>query len=159
VSDEAGGEPDGAGEAEAPALAVAEAEAPEAAALATPAEVAAVTELAPHRLNLAVLFWLSLVPVLTEWVAAEYRHSLPAACYGVADLGAAIAYFVLVRTIVRANADSHVAAAIGSDAKGLLSAVLYAVAIGLAAVRPWLAYGVYVLVALIWLIPDRRLVR
>jgi len=109
--------------------------------------------------NLGVLFWLSLVPVLTEWLASQYRHSLPAAAYGVAAFGAAIAYWILVRTIVRANADSRLATAIGSDRKGVASAALYVVGVGLAAVRPWLAYCMYVLVALIWLVPDRRLVR
>jgi uncharacterized membrane protein len=109
--------------------------------------------------NLAVLFWLSLVPFLTEWVAIQYRHPLPAASYGVGALGAAIAYWVLVRTITRANADAHVARAIGTDVKGMISPVLYLTGIGLAFVEPWLAYGVYVLVALIWFIPDRRLVR
>jgi uncharacterized membrane protein len=108
--------------------------------------------------NLAVLFWLSLVPVLTEWVATSYRQPLPAATYGVAALGAALAYWVLVKTIIRANADSHVARAIGSDFKGVLSAVLYAVAVGLAFLTPWLAYSIYVLVAVIWFVPDRRLV-
>jgi uncharacterized membrane protein len=109
--------------------------------------------------NLAVLFWLSLVPTLTEWMANEYRYSLPAAIYGVAALGAAIAYYVLVHAIVRANTGSSVAAAIGSDSKGVISAVMYGIAIGLAFVTPWLAYAIYVLVALFWLVPDRRLTR
>jgi uncharacterized membrane protein len=109
--------------------------------------------------NLAVLFWLSLVPTLTQWVAVEYRHSLPAAAYGAADLGAAVAYYVLVHEIVRANAGSKVADAIGSDFKGIVSAVMYGVAIGFAFITPWLAYAIYVLVALFWLVPDRRLTR
>ena len=96
---------------------------------------------------------------MTAWDASEYRHSLPAACYGAVALGAAVAYWILSRTIIRANADSHVAKAIGSDRKGVASAGLYAVAIALAVLSPWLAYAIYVLVALIWLVPDRRLVR
>jgi uncharacterized membrane protein len=109
--------------------------------------------------NLGLLFWLSLFPVMTSWDAAQYRHSLPAASYGVVALGAAVAYFVLTRTIIRANRESHIAQAIGSDLKGAVSAVLYAVAIALAVLTPWIAYAIYVLVALIWLVPDRRLVR
>jgi uncharacterized membrane protein len=109
--------------------------------------------------NLVVLFWLSLVPVLTEWVAAQYSQQLPAAAYGVVDLGAAVSYLFLVRAIIRANADSHVAEAIGSDTKGRVSIALYAAGIGLAAVEPWLAYSVYVLVSLMWFVPDRRLAR
>jgi uncharacterized membrane protein len=109
--------------------------------------------------NLAVLFWLSLVPVLTEWVASEYSHPIPAAAYGTAAFGAAISYWVLVRCIVRANVGSHVATAIGADTKGVVSAALYLVGIGLAALSPYLSYATYALISVIWLIPDRRLVR
>jgi uncharacterized membrane protein len=110
--------------------------------------------------NLHLLFWLSLVPVLTEWVGESYHHSEPAAAYGTAALAAAIAYWVLVRTIIHANdPNSVVSQSIGSDTKGVLSIVIYAAAIGLAFVTPWIAYGMYVLVAAIWIVPDRRLVR
>ena len=109
--------------------------------------------------NLHLLFWLSLIPVLTEWVGQQYRHSLPAATYGVAALMAAIAYTLLVRSIVRANTDSHIAAAIGGDRKGLASLGLYATGVVLSAVTPYLGYALYVAVAVIWFIPDRRLVR
>lgn len=109
--------------------------------------------------NLALLFWLSLVPVETEWVANQYRHPLPAASYGVALLGAAIAYFVLVKMIIRANPGSHVAEAIGTDFKGAASAFVYLAAIGLAALAPWISYSLYALVAVSWFVPDRRLVR
>jgi uncharacterized membrane protein len=107
--------------------------------------------------NLGLLFWLSLVPVLTNWDATQYRHSLPAACYGVVMLGAAVAYWILVRTIVRANADTQIVDAIGSDRKGIVSVAVYACAVGLAAASPFLAYALYALVALMWLVPDRRL--
>jgi uncharacterized membrane protein len=110
--------------------------------------------------NLHLLFWLSLVPVLTEWVGTSYRHTEPAAAYGTAALAAAVAYWVLVRTIIHANdSDSVVSRSIGSDTKGVLSIVIYAAAIGLAFVTPWIAYALYVLVATIWFVPDRRLVR
>jgi len=110
--------------------------------------------------NLHLLFWLSLIPVLTEWVGRDYRYHWPAATYGCASLGAATAYFLLVRAIISANgSDSAVARAIGSDVKGFASALSYAAAIGLAFWSPWAAYAVYVAVAAIWFIPDRRLAR
>jgi uncharacterized membrane protein len=110
--------------------------------------------------NLFLLFWLSLIPVLTEWVREEYRHALPAAAYGAAGLAAGFAYAVLVRALIRANGpDSAVAAAIGSDVKGYASLALYAAGIGLAFVSPWIAYGCYVAVAVLWFIPDRRFTR
>jgi uncharacterized membrane protein len=110
--------------------------------------------------NLFLLFWLSLIPVLTEWLRDEYRHPLPAAAYGAAGLAAGFAYAVLVRALIRANGpDSAVAAAIGSDRKGYASLALYAAGVGLAFVSPWIAYGCYVAVAVIWFIPDRRFTR
>jgi uncharacterized membrane protein len=110
--------------------------------------------------NLFLLFWLSLIPVLTEWLRDEYRHSLPAAAYGTVALAAGIAYSILVRTLIRANGrDSALAEAIGSDVKGNASLVLYAGGVGLAFVSPWISYGLYVAVALIWFIPDRRITR
>ena len=110
--------------------------------------------------NLFLLFWLSLVPVLTEWLRDEYRHPLPAAAYGAVLLAAALAYSILVRTLIRANGpESALAEAIGSDVKGYASLVLYAAGIGLAFVSPWISYALYVAVALIWLIPDRRFTR
>ena len=110
--------------------------------------------------NLFLLFWLSLVPVLTEWVRDEYLHALPAATYGTVALAAGLAYAILVRTLVQANGrESRLATAIGSDVKGRLSLVLYAAAIGLAFVSPWISYGIYVAVALAWFVPDRRFTR
>jgi uncharacterized membrane protein len=109
--------------------------------------------------NLHLLFWLSLMPVLTEWVGTFYAHAEPAASYGVVALATAVAYWILVRVIIRANSpDSLVSRSIGSDTKGVVSIVIYAAAVALAFVTPWAAYGLYVLVALIWIVPDRRLV-
>jgi TMEM175 potassium channel family protein len=110
--------------------------------------------------NLFLLFWLSLIPVLTEWVREEYEYPLPAAAYGVVLLASGFAYSLLVRALIRANGrDSAVARAIGSDVKGNLSLVIYAAAIPLAFVSPWIAYALYVVVALVWFVPDRRFVR
>jgi len=110
--------------------------------------------------NLHLLFWLSLIPVLTEWVGTDYHHALPAAVYGVGALGAAIAYAILVRTILAANPPhSLVAEAIRGDFKGSVSVLVYAIGVGLAflPIGPWLGYGCFALVAIVWFIPDRRL--
>jgi uncharacterized membrane protein len=110
--------------------------------------------------NLHLLFWLSLIPVITEWVGSTYRDKWPAATYGIVGLAAAIAFTILVREIVRANGqDSAVARAIGSDVKGRISPVIYAVGIGVAFLDPWISYALYASVAVIWFIPDRRFVR
>jgi uncharacterized membrane protein len=108
--------------------------------------------------NLHLLFWLSLVPFATEWVGTTPHRALPAATYGVIALGAAIAYFVLVRFILRANPDDpEMAAAVGTDVKGLISPVLFALGIGLAYASPYAAYACYAVVSLMWFVPDRRL--
>ncbi len=109
--------------------------------------------------NLHLLFWLSLIPVMTEWVGRDYDHPVPACVFGIVFLGAAVAYWVLVRMILRANPhDARLAAAIGSDRKGKLSIVGYVAGAGLAFVVPWLAYVCFAAVAAVWFIPDRRLV-
>jgi len=110
--------------------------------------------------NLYLLFWLSLVPFATAWVGAAHGHSLPAVAYGAVALGAALAYTALVRAILRANPeDAYIAAAIGSDLKGMISLLIYASGIGLAFVTPYLAYACYASVSLIWFVPDRRFTR
>jgi uncharacterized membrane protein len=110
--------------------------------------------------NLHLLFWLSLMPALTSWVGTSYRHTEPAAAYGVVALAAAVAYWLLVRTIIHAEPPgSAVSISVGSDVKGVGSILIYGAAIGLAFVSPWIAYGLYALVAVIWIIPDRRLSR
>jgi uncharacterized membrane protein len=112
--------------------------------------------------NMLLLFWLSLVPVVTEWLSTEhqYRSALPAASYGVVALAAAISYTILVRALIRANGPtSFVGTAIASDRKGLLSLAMYAAGVLLAGVSPWISYGLYAAVAVVWWIPDRRFSR
>jgi uncharacterized membrane protein len=110
--------------------------------------------------TLFLLFWLSLVPVLTVWVREEYEFPLPAAAYGLVAFIAAIAYSILVRALIRVNGrDSALARAIGSDLKGYLSLVVHAAGIAVAFVSPWIAYALYVGVAVMWFIPDRRFAR
>jgi uncharacterized membrane protein len=109
--------------------------------------------------NLHLLFWLSLTPFVTGWMGENHFAPLPVAVYGGVMLFAAISYFILVRAILRAEGPhSKLAAAVGNDFKGKVSGLLYAIAIPLAFVTCWLALGIYVLVALIWLVPDRRMV-
>jgi uncharacterized membrane protein len=110
--------------------------------------------------NLHLLFWLSLIPVLTEWIGEDYRDIAPAATYGVVCLGAAAAFTILTLAIIRADGrGSPVATALGRDFKGRVSLVIYAAATGLAFVRPWIAYALFATVSVIWLVPDRRLSR
>jgi uncharacterized membrane protein len=108
--------------------------------------------------NMHLLFWLSLVPFVTNWMGHTGGEQWPVAAYGVVLLLAGCAYYLLSQALVADHPiDSDLAAAIGSDTKGKLSIVLYATAVGLAFLVPLLACGVYVLVALIWLVPDRRI--
>jgi uncharacterized membrane protein len=110
--------------------------------------------------NLHLLFWLSLFPFTTGWLGENHIASTPTAVYGFVLLMAAIAYYILQRAIiVQQGRDSLLATAIGRDWKGKFSPVLYLVAIPLAFVSPWIASGLYVFVALLWLIPDRRIER
>ena len=110
--------------------------------------------------NLHLLFWLSLIPVLTEWVGEHHTETAPAATYGVVGLGAAVAFTILVQAIIRADGSSSlVATAIGSDTKGRVSMLAYAAATVLAFVSPWISYALFVAVAVMWFIPDRRLSR
>ncbi|MGB8170758.1 MAG: TMEM175 family protein [Chthoniobacteraceae bacterium] len=108
--------------------------------------------------NLHLLFWLSLIPFVTGWMGENHFSALPTALYGVVLLMAAAAYLLLQCTIISEHGrDSRIATALGPDWKGKLSAVLYLAAIGLAFVNQWLADALYVLVAAIWFVPDRRL--
>jgi uncharacterized membrane protein len=115
--------------------------------------------------NLHLLFWLSLIPFTTAWLGENHFAATPAAGYGIVLLIAAAAYFGLQRAIIRdqgrasGTGASVVAAAVGRDIKGKLSPLLYATGIGLSFVNRWLAVAVYAGVALMWLIPDRRLER
>jgi uncharacterized membrane protein len=100
------------------------------------------------------------VPVVTTWVGEHPTATMPTLLYGVVLFGAGVAYFILARLLVAINGrDSPLARAVGNDRKGAASAMLYLIAIGLAFVRPWLAQIVYLVVALIWLVPDRRIER
>jgi len=110
--------------------------------------------------NLHLLFWLSLFPFTTGWIGENHVAPVPAAVYGFVLLMAAIAYFILQRAIIAHHGpDSLLATAIGTDWKGKLSPVLYFLAIPLAFIGPWISYGIYILVALLWLVPDRRIER
>jgi uncharacterized membrane protein len=108
--------------------------------------------------NLHLLFWLSLFPFFTGWMGENHFAKLPTAAYGVVLLMAAIAYFILKTTIIAAQGEgSALAEATGQDLKGKISPVLYAFAIPLAFVNRWIAVALYVAVALVWLVPDRRI--
>jgi len=110
--------------------------------------------------NLHLLFWLSLIPFATGWMGENHFAPVPDAAYGIVLLGAALAYYTLQTTIVRMQGPgSTLAAAVGRDLKGKASPVFYLAGIALASVDRWLAVAMYVVVALIWLVPDRRVER
>ena len=110
--------------------------------------------------NLYLLFWLSLVPFTTGWMGENHFASAPSALYGFVLLMAAIAYVILQQRIIAAEgSDSLLRKAIGSDWKGKLSPVMYLAAIALSFVSHWIAQALYVAVALMWLVPDRRIER
>jgi uncharacterized membrane protein len=108
--------------------------------------------------NLHLLFWLSLFPFATGWMGENHFARVPTALYGVVLLMAAIAYYLLERAIIRAQGqDSILKKAVGRDLKGKLSPLLYILAIIATLVSTWIAEAIYVAVAMIWLIPDRRI--
>lgn len=110
--------------------------------------------------NLHLLFWLSLVPVTTGWIGHSHFASLPVAVYGVVLFLAAIAYYLLARALVALHGpDSVLAQALGSDLKGKTSIVIYLAGVLLAFVQPIVSMGLFVVVAVIWLVPDRRIER
>ena len=110
--------------------------------------------------NLQLLFWLSLVPFTTGWMGENHFAPIPTALYGVNLLMAALAYTILTRAIIAAQGpDSLLRKAVGSDRKGLLSLLIYAIAIATACVAPQIAGALYAIVAITWLIPDRRIER
>ena len=108
--------------------------------------------------NLHLLFWLSLIPFATGWMGENHFAAGPAALYGVVLLMAAVAYWILQQLIISSQGpDSILRKAVGSDWKGKLSPILYAVAIPVAFWWQWVSLSLYVFVALLWLIPDRRI--
>ena len=110
--------------------------------------------------NLHLLFWLSLFPFVTAWMGENHFAAVPTLIYGVVLLMAAIAYYVLQLALIRVQGpDSILKKAVGSDWKGKLSPVLYVTAIVATAISPWISQAIFVAVALIWLIPDRRIER
>ena len=110
--------------------------------------------------NLHLLFWLSLVPFVTGWAGENHFAALPSAAYGAVLFMAAIAYKILQQRIIIAQGrDSVLARAVGRDLKGWLSPLLYLIAIASVLISPWIANGIYVAVALIWLVPDKRIER
>src|SRR5262249_9527389 len=111
-------------------------------------------------MNLHLLFWLSLIPFGTAWVGETRLAPVPTAIYGVILLASGIAYYVLEVTIIRSQGpQSRLKSAVGSDVKGIASVVMYATAIGIAFVNPWIAEAIYLGVALVWLVPDPRIER
>jgi uncharacterized membrane protein len=108
--------------------------------------------------NSNLLFWLSLVPAATAWLGENLLAPIPTAVYGGVLLMPALAYYLLQRAITRTHgADSVLAGALGTDIKGKISPLLYVAAIALAFVSPWLSIAIYIAVAVVWLVPDRRI--
>ncbi len=110
--------------------------------------------------NLHLLFWLSLFPFGTAWMGENNFARWPVAVYGAVLLFAAVAYFILAKTLIALHGrDSVIATALGRDFKGKISIVIYLAAVALALVGPWIACALYVSVAVMWLVPDRRIER
>ena len=110
--------------------------------------------------NAHLLFWLSLIPAATGWLGHNFPAPVPTAVYGVSLLMPAIAYFLLEKSIIhRQGAHSVLAQAVGKDIKGKISPVLYLSGIVLAFYQPWASIALYILVAIMWLVPDRRIER
>lgn len=108
--------------------------------------------------NLHLLFWLSLTPFVTGWMGENHFAAWPVAVYGIVLLFSAVAYFILTRVLLAVHGkESVLAAALGNDFKGKISVVFYALAIPLSFVSSWIACSFYVLVAIMWLVPDRRI--
>jgi len=110
--------------------------------------------------NLHLLFWLSLFPFVTAWMGENHFETWPVAVYGLVSLMSGVAYYILARALVRCHGEnSGFAAALGSDLKGKISLVIYSAAIGLSFLSPRIGLTLYVVVAAMWLIPDRRFER
>lgn len=110
--------------------------------------------------NLHLLFWLSLVPFVTAWMGENQFAPRPVAVYGCVLLMAGVAYYILARSLIRhEGSDSALARAVGRDIKGIISVVIYVIAIALSFFSQWAAVGLYIFVAVMWLVPDRRIER
>ena len=110
--------------------------------------------------NLHLLFWLSIIPVVTHWIGEHYTAPWPVAAYGVVLLAAAIAYYILARSLVSHHGPgSTLEVALGRDHKGKISIVIYAVAIAASFSSTWIASALYTVVAIMWLVPDPRFER
>lgn len=108
--------------------------------------------------NLHLLFWLSLTPFTTAWMGENHFETWTVALYGFVLLMAGLAYFIMAKSLVHAHGkESLIAKALGRDWKGLLSIILYIAGIGLTFVNPWIGFSIYILVAIMWFIPDRRI--
>jgi uncharacterized membrane protein len=108
--------------------------------------------------NNHLLFWLSLMPFASGWMGENHFTKWPVIVYGVVLIMNSIAYYILVRSLLKANGkDSTLAKALGSDVKGKISTLIYAIGIGAAFFNSWISLGLYAVVAIIWLIPDRRI--
>jgi uncharacterized membrane protein len=108
--------------------------------------------------NLHLLFWLSLIPFVTGWMGENHFATMPVAAYGVVLFMCAVAYWLLVHCLTSRHGENKVLAdAIGGDKKGVLSLLFYPVGVGLSFVHPWLGFAVYILVAIVWFIPDSRI--
>jgi uncharacterized membrane protein len=110
--------------------------------------------------NLHLLFWLSLTPFATAWMGQNQFAAVPVALYGILLLFAAVAYYILTKTLIAHHGkDSFIASAIGKDRKGAISVAVYLIGIPLSFWRPWVGFGCYVAVAIMWLLPDPRIER
>jgi len=108
--------------------------------------------------NLHLLFWLSLVPFVTAWMGENHFEPQPVALYGVVMLMSGVAYYILTTTLIRHHGrESGLRAAVGSDFKGVISVVMYGIAIAVSFTNHWVSLAIYVAVALMWLIPDPRI--
>jgi uncharacterized membrane protein len=110
--------------------------------------------------NVHLLFWLSLIPFATAWIGAQHQHTLPAAAFGIVALGSGLAYSFLCGAILRANADDErIVQAVARRGKDYASIAIYTVGVFLAFVNPNFSYACYVIVAVVWFVPDRRLAK
>ena len=108
--------------------------------------------------NLHLLFWLSLTPFVTAWAGENHFSEIPVACYGFVLMMSGVAYYLLTKALICYHGHHSVlGSAIGKDLKGIVSMVLYASAIVIACYKPWISCGIYIAVALMWLIPDPRI--